>query len=207
MSANIAVNICEACKQRKPVCCGFDESARGLHSIGHEDKDFPGPSYCYDCCPGHKNEPVPVSSPARGEDAQREVETLTTKLEAAEAQLQIEREARRVYFARVDAAEAQLAALQGERDTLLEAAAFLRNTRISDSHGFKGDWWWCRLKIGADCVWRGRPSPRGRRERSDRWLCVSCVGSVRPYCPTGSAWAARVSVSAENVTPRDCATT
>jgi hypothetical protein len=39
------------CKERKLVCCGFDESTRGLRDPLHPDRDFPGPSYCRDCCP------------------------------------------------------------------------------------------------------------------------------------------------------------
>jgi hypothetical protein len=50
-SADDAYNVCERCKERKVVCCGFDESARGLRDPLHPDKDFPGPSYCKDCCP------------------------------------------------------------------------------------------------------------------------------------------------------------
>lgn len=46
-----AYNLCEICKERKVVCCGFDESTRGLRDPLHPDREFPGPSYCVDHCP------------------------------------------------------------------------------------------------------------------------------------------------------------
>jgi hypothetical protein len=44
-----SMNICETCKERKEVCCGYDESAKGLSL--RTGKEFPGPSYCVNCCP------------------------------------------------------------------------------------------------------------------------------------------------------------